>query len=276
VSKKKSNQKRGKDMAAKKTTVLTFSTEEGPLFQPLPVKRTFMEIANQIRSSIYSKTLKPGDKLPSERELTAQFGVGRISVREALRVLEQAGLILIKQGSAGGAYVKAADTSAISESVYDLVSRSDICLEDLTEVRLAVEKQILQSAFDKITADDMEMLEKSIKELEMVIKKKTREDIPVYFELTNFHVIIARATRNPVFEIILKVLMNVTVKVINPQLTNVERLKKHLSFHKAIYKALESRDLERAIEETEKHMLEVARQYFGIMRKKDNKNTKQT
>ena len=149
-------------MAAKKTTVLTSSMEEGPLFQPLPVKRTFMEIANQIRSSIYSKTLKPGDKLPSERELTAQFGVGRISVREALRMLEQAGLILIKQGSGGGAYVKAADTSAISESVYDLVSRSDISLEDLTEVRLAVEKQILQSAFEKITADDLEMLEKSI------------------------------------------------------------------------------------------------------------------
>jgi GntR family transcriptional repressor for pyruvate dehydrogenase complex len=255
-------------MAAKKTTVLTSSTEEGALFQPLPVKRTFMEIANQIRSSIYSKTLKPGDKLPSERELTAQFGVGRISVREALRMLEQAGLILIKQGSGGGAYVKAADTSAISESVYDLVSRSDICLEDLTEVRLAVEKQILQSAFDKITADDMEMLEKSIKELEMVIKKKTREDIPVYFELTNFHVIIARATKNPVFEIILKVLMNVTVKVLNLKLTDVERLKKHLSFHKTIYKAIKSRDLECAMEETEKHMLEVAHQYSGMMRKK--------
>jgi GntR family transcriptional regulator, transcriptional repressor for pyruvate dehydrogenase complex len=253
-------------MATKKTTVLTSSMEEGPLFQPLRVKRTFMEIANQIRSSIYSKTLKPGDKLPSERELAAQFSVGRISVREALRMLEQAGLILIKQGSGGGAYVKAADTSAISESVYDLVSRSDISLGDLTEVRLAVEKQILQYAFEKINADDLEMLEKSMEELEMVIKKKTRKDIPVYFELTNFHVIIARATRNPVFEIILKVLMNVTVRVINPQLTDIEHLKKHVSLHKAIYKAIKSHNLERAIEETEKHMLEVAHQYSGIMR----------
>jgi GntR family transcriptional repressor for pyruvate dehydrogenase complex len=254
-------------MAAKKTTVLTSSMEEGPLFQPLPAKRTFVEIANQIRNSIYSRTLKPGDKLPSERELTAQFNVGRISVREALRMLEQAGLILIKQGSGGGAYIRAADTSAISESVYDLVSRSDISLKDLTEVRLAVEKQILQCAFEKITADDLETLEKSIEELEMVIKKKTQQDIPVYFELTNFHVIIARMTRNPVFEIIQIVLMNVTVKVLNLQLTDVERLKKHVSFHKAIYKAIKSRNLERAIEETEKHMLEVARQYSGIKRK---------
>jgi GntR family transcriptional regulator, transcriptional repressor for pyruvate dehydrogenase complex len=255
-------------MAAKKTTVTTPSMAEGPLFEPLPAKRTFVEIASQIRSSIYSKTLNPGDKLPSERELTAQFGVGRISVREALRMLEQAGLIMIKQGSGGGAYVKAADTSAVSESVYDLVSRNDISLEDLTEVRLAVEKQILQSAFDKITADDMEMLEESIQELETVIRKKTRKDVPVYVELTNFHVIIARATRNPVFEIILKVLMNVTVKVINLQLTNIERLKRHLSFHKAIYSAIKDHDLDRAIKKTEEHMLEVARQYSGITHNK--------
>jgi GntR family transcriptional repressor for pyruvate dehydrogenase complex len=255
-------------MAIKKTTVIHPSMEESPFFQPLPVKRTFMEIASQIRNSIYSKILKPGDKLPSERELAAQFNVGRISVREALRMLEQAGLILIKQGSGGGAYVRAADTSAVAESVYDLVSRNDIRLEDLTEVRLAVEKQILLSAFDKITTDDLEMLEKSIEELETVIKKKTRKDIPVYFELTNFHLIIARATRNPVFEIILKVLMNVTIKVINMQLTDAERLKKHLLFHKAIYQAIKSRDLDRAIKKTEEHMLEVAHQYSGIIRKK--------
>src|SRR5512136_2169173 len=98
-------------MAQIKNPSPTSSKEEGPLFQPLPVKRTFMEIANQIRSSIYAKTLKPGDKLPSERELAVQFNVGRISVREALRMLEQAGLIFIKQGSSGGAYVKEADTS---------------------------------------------------------------------------------------------------------------------------------------------------------------------
>jgi GntR family transcriptional regulator, transcriptional repressor for pyruvate dehydrogenase complex len=255
-------------MTEKKIKVHTSPMKKNLLFEPLPVKRTFMEIASQVKNLIYSKTLKPGDKLPSERELAAQFNVGRISVREALRMLEQAGLILIKQGSGGGAYVKAADTSAVSESVYDLVSRNDIRLEDLTEVRLAVEKQILQSAFDKINDNDLEMLEKSIEEQEMIIKKKTRQDIPVYYELTNFHIILARATRNPVFEIILKVLMNVTVKVLNLKLTDVERLKKHLLFHKAIYKAIKERDLERAIEKIEGHMLEVAHQYSSIIRKK--------
>jgi GntR family transcriptional regulator, transcriptional repressor for pyruvate dehydrogenase complex len=243
----------------------------GALFQPLPVKRTFKKIADQIRSSIYSKTLKPGDKLPSERELAVQFNVGRISVREALRMLEQAGLIFIKQGSGGGAYVKAADTSVLAESIYDLVWRNDISTEDLTEVRLAVEKQILQSAFDKITDDDLKMLEDSINELEKAIRKKTKRDVPVYFELTNYHVILARATRNPVFEIILNVLMNVTAKVLDLKLTDVERLKKHVSFHKAIFNAIKNRDLDGAIEQMEEHMLVVAHQYSGIIRKKNIK-----
>lgn len=237
------------------------------MFQPLPEKRTFKEIAEQIKNSIFANTLKPGDKLPSERELAIQFNVGRISVREALRMLEQAGLIFIRQGSGGGAYVKEADTSVIAESVYDLVWRSDVRLEDLTEARLAVEKQILQSAFDKFTQDDLKMLKQSIDELEAAIRGNTKQHIPVHYDVSNFHLILARTTRNPVFEILLKVLVNVTVRVINSELTDMERLRKHLFFHKAIYKAIQNHDLDTAIGKMEEHMLEVARQYSGKIRK---------
>ncbi len=241
------------------------------MFQPLPEKRTFKEIAEQIKSSIYEKTLKPGDKLPSERELAAQFKVGRISVREALRMLEQAGLIFIRQGTSGGAYVKEADTSVIAESVYDLVWRSDIRLEDLTEARLAVEKQILQSAFRKISEDDLKMLRQSVNELEADIRGSTRRRIPVHYDVSNFHLVLARATRNPVFEILIKVLMNVTIKVIDRKLTDMERLKKHLAFHKAIYKAVQDRDLDAAIAKMEEHMLDVAQQYSGVISKRSRK-----
>ena len=254
-----------------KKAIIHDSQTGGTLFQPLPEKRTFKEIAERIRRSIYANTLKSGDKLPSERELAAQFSVGRISVREALRMLEQAGLIFIKQGSSGGAYVKEADTSVIAESVYDLVWRSDIRLEDLTEARLAVEKQILQSAFDKFTEDDLKMLKQSVTELETAIRGNTKRHIPVHYDVSNFHLILARTTRNPVFEILLKVLVNVTVKVINRKLTDMERLRKHLSFHKAIYKAIQDSDLDAAIAKMEEHMLDVAHQYSGVIRKRNQK-----
>ncbi len=238
----------------------------GNLFKPLPEKRTFKEIAEQIRSSIHAKTLKPGDKLPSERELAAQFKVGRISVREALRMLEQAGLVFIRQGTSGGAYVKEADTSVIAESVYDLVSRNDIRLEDLTEARLAVEKQILQSAFDKITKDDLVKLEQCVNDFESAIRGKAAKcRTPVHYDVSQFHLVLARATRNPVFEILLNVLMNVTIKVIDRKLTDIQRLKKHLSYHKAIYEAFRDHNLAAAISTMEEHLLHVAAQYSGTV-----------
>jgi GntR family transcriptional repressor for pyruvate dehydrogenase complex len=256
-------------MSIKKITE-SYTSSEGSMFQPLPEKRTFMEIAGQIRSSIFANTLKPGDKLPSERELAAQFNVGRISVREALRMLEQAGLIFIKHGSNGGAYIKEADTSVITESVYDLVWRSDIRLEDLTEARLAVEKQILQNAFDKITEDDLKMLGECIEELEKTIREETERNIPIHYEVSKFHLVLARATKNPVFEILLKVLVNVTVKVLDFKLTDLERHKKHLSSHKTIYKAIKSHDLDMATKAMEKHILDVEHQYSGVLYKRKN------
>jgi GntR family transcriptional regulator, transcriptional repressor for pyruvate dehydrogenase complex len=257
-------------MSIKKITE-SYSAAGGTLFQPLPEKRTFKEIAEQIRSSIYANTLKPGDKLPSERELAVQFKVGRISVREALRMLEQAGLIFIKQGSNGGAYVKEADTSVITESVYDLVWRSDIRLEDLTEARLAVEKQILQNAFNKITENDLKMLGECVEEMEKITSEKIDRDIPIHYEVSKFHLVLARATKNPVFEILLKVLVSVTAKVLDLKLTDMERLKKHFSSHKAIYQAIKSHDLDMATEAMEKHMLDIEYQYSGVINKRKHK-----
>ena len=79
------------------------------IFDPIPTRRIFEEIADQIRQRIYDGDLKPGDRLPGERDLASQFGVGRMVVREALRTLEEGGLVQIKKGSDGGAFVKEAD-----------------------------------------------------------------------------------------------------------------------------------------------------------------------
>jgi GntR family transcriptional regulator, transcriptional repressor for pyruvate dehydrogenase complex len=257
-----------------KKVIKSYSAAEESLFQPLPEKRTFKEIAEQIRRSIYANTLKTGDKLPSERELAKQFNVGRISVREALRMLEQAGLIFIKQGSSGGAYVKEADTSVITESVYDLIWRTDIGLDDLTEARLAVENLILQNAFDKITGNDIKVLGECIEELEKIVQGKISRDKLNHHELSKFHLVLARATKNPVFEILLKILGNVTIKVLDLKLTDMERIRKHLASHKAIYQAIKSHDLDKAIKAMENHLLDVKIQYSGLFRKIKNNRIK--
>ena len=75
------------------------------MFQPYKGRRAFEDIAAEIKDAILSDRLSIGDRLPSERDLAEQFQVGRVTIREAFRTLETMGLIQVKKGSRGGAFV---------------------------------------------------------------------------------------------------------------------------------------------------------------------------
>jgi GntR family transcriptional regulator, transcriptional repressor for pyruvate dehydrogenase complex len=219
----------------------------GCLFKALPSKRAFDEIADQIKDLIYSKTLKPGDKLPPERKLATQFGTGRMAVREALRILEHSGLIIVKQGSEGGAFVKEADTSMATEIISGLMRRSSLTMEDVMEVRVEIERAILEAAIARITESEMEMLAKRIDDAEAMIREDERGINPIDFFLlgetyADFHLILGRATKNPVYEIIMDCLMRASHGVMTQQMIPSERFKEHLAFHKNLYNALEQKD----------------------------------
>ena len=116
-------------------------------FKALPEKRTFKEIEKQIREMIFSGALKPGDKLPSENELASQFGVARPAVREALRTLEHAGFIVVKQGNTGGSYIKELDAAVTAASLSDLMRQGNISLRHLSDARLAIERVVVKQGF---------------------------------------------------------------------------------------------------------------------------------
>jgi DNA-binding GntR family transcriptional regulator len=71
-------------------------------FARIRSRRTFEEVCSEIKKLIIKGILRPGNKLPSESELARQFGVGRQTIREGLRLLELSGFITIQKGSAGG------------------------------------------------------------------------------------------------------------------------------------------------------------------------------
>jgi GntR family transcriptional repressor for pyruvate dehydrogenase complex len=76
------------------------------MFEQVQQNRIFQDVTRQIEEAILSRQLKAGDRLPSERELQETFRVSRGTLREALRVLEQKGLVTIKTGAKGGAVVR--------------------------------------------------------------------------------------------------------------------------------------------------------------------------
>src|SRR3954453_22346754 len=94
--------------------------------QPVERRKVYEQIAEQLLGQISSRRLKPGDPLPPERELTESFGVGRSSIREALRMLESQGVIT---AASGGALVVASAANPLNSSlrlVFTLDDRAGI------------------------------------------------------------------------------------------------------------------------------------------------------
>src|SRR5436190_3639698 len=124
-------------MTAARRTRVDGVTES--MFAPVSVARASSAIAEQIRTAILTGKLKAGDRLSPERELAEQFGVSRVTVRDALRSLEAMGLIEVKVGARGGAFVTAPTGSKVAQTMSDMMLMSVSTPEDIVEARLIVE-----------------------------------------------------------------------------------------------------------------------------------------
>src|SRR5262249_13744699 len=92
-------------------------------------------IVDQIRGLIRDEKLRPGDRLPSERELGERMRVSRVTVREALRVLEASGLVEIRVGAKGGSFVTSPSSQKIGTGLADLINLSPLTASEVTEAR---------------------------------------------------------------------------------------------------------------------------------------------
>ncbi len=116
------------------------------MFQAAKQTKIFQDVVEQIQEAILDGRLEAGDTLPAERELKEMFNISRGTLREALRVLEQKGLIEIKLGVGGGSVVKAVDTAQFSESLGLLIRSQKVSLNHLAEFREDVEGIVAASA----------------------------------------------------------------------------------------------------------------------------------
>jgi len=222
-------------------------------FKHLQMKRAFEEISDEIKNLIYSGELKPGDRLPSERELANQFGSGRMVVREAMRMLEQSGFVYIKKGSEGGAIIKDSDSSVVSRSLSDMIRLGNISLDHLTETRLALEMTILEYVVDRLTEERAIALKENIDFTEKLIAQRTmsREGN------ISFHLLLAKSANNPLLEILVESIMEVVLYFLKKFTPDIEYSKKVLSYHMQIYDALLSKDIVAAKSAMKEHLLDV-------------------
>ena len=228
--------------------------KKSTLFKPLDTQRAFEKISNQIKNLILSGELKPGDKLPSEREIAAQFRTGRMVVREALRILEQSDLIYIKQGSDGGAYIKELDTKHIANSFSDAIQRSDLTVEKLIEVRSGIEKAVIALAIERMSDQEIESLLQNINKADEMINHQTT----AAEQHIDFHLLLAKGSKNQLYEMIIESLMTITHTFVETLTEHAMPLKEHIKKHLEIYNAIKERDVIKAQEKIEEHIQQIS------------------
>src|SRR5271156_6809159 len=131
-------------------------------FRPIRTRRAFEEICERIREQLALGVLKPGDKLPPERELAQQLGVSRNVLREALRTLEMAGILKLQKGVKGGAFIREGDTGRMNEVMRDMLSLGTISVRELSEARIHVLDLAVRLACVNARQRDFEALEANI------------------------------------------------------------------------------------------------------------------
>lgn len=170
--------------------------------------RVFQEIITQIEDAIVSGELKEGERLPPEREITDMTGTSRGTVREALRVLEQKGLIVIKTGTAGGAFVRPVSPQKVSESLALLIQTQQVSMKDLAEFREGVEGIATGLAAKRAQRRDIERLQGLLQEARMHLDRGD-EGWADFIETDNrIHMAIAEISRNQIYKLVLETVHN--------------------------------------------------------------------
>jgi GntR family transcriptional regulator, transcriptional repressor for pyruvate dehydrogenase complex len=167
------------------------------MFINIKEKRLFEKIVDQIKDAVSSGRLKPGDSLPPENELARILGVGRSALREALRILELLGIVVIKKGNRGGTFVQEVPSNRQMVDYFsDHLRLGNINIQELTEARYWIESLVIDIVAQKATKKDLDLLEESIERSEQLYRSGMETE--KLYENFNFHILMAKITRNRV------------------------------------------------------------------------------
>jgi len=234
--------------------------------KPLPTRgdvirrrRLYEDVANRIEAQISGGLYKPGDLLPSERELMAHFGVGRPAVREGLFALKKMGLLAIGQGGRSRVTTPNSDTlvASLSGAARHLLSASD-GVRHFQSARRFFETGLVRHAAENATPTDLTALAKSLGE-----NREALGDLEG-FERTDveFHHTIVLVARNPIFEAIHQGMVTWLTEQRHITLQAPRQHELAYRAHEQIYAAIKDRDVDRAERMMRDHLRHVEKIYW--------------
>jgi len=217
-------------------------------FVPIRPTRASTDVIAQIRAAILSGRYRSGDRLPTEREMARQFGVSRVTIRDALRALEASGLIEVRVGGHGGPFVAGPDAAALSESLGNHFHLSGTTFRELAEARLALETTAARLATERATPEDLAALREALAEAADSASRSL-----------DFHESLVQSAHNKALlvmwaatRVLLKEAFD-TLHARQPDMVEVAR-----RVHRELYEAIEKRDPERAVRLMREHLYDFA------------------
>ena len=170
--------------------MLARSKQQEKLFSPIKASKLSDEVYDQIVSLISRGTLKPGDKIPSERELAADLGVSRQSVREALNRAEVMGLIQVRQGE--GSFILSSINKSLKPPLTIIIEKEAERIFEFIEIRKLIEGWCAEKAASEATAEDLKNMGTILDKMKKVASKdKQWEELDL-----KLHLSFAKATHN--------------------------------------------------------------------------------
>jgi len=210
-------------------------------FTPVRQVRASGEIVTQIERAIFDGDLKSGDRLESERELAERFGVSRITVRDALRVLEARGLVHVKVGASGGAFVSETNADQVAESISTMILLRKMTLSGVAEARTVVETATCELAAERADGGAIERIERSVEKGRSVV----REQAPHTEASMDFHVAVADASGNELLKATVAAYRDLLVQTLH-DMRDVRSARATQKAHEEILDAIRSHDPEAA------------------------------
>lgn len=227
-------------------------------FAPIAPQRAFEDIAAQIRELVARGKLKPGDRLPAERDLAVKLNVSRNTLREALRALELSGMIQLRKGASGGAFVIPGNSDVVVNGMRDLYHLGAISPAELTEARIWLESMVVRIACERLTAQEIDALELNV--TAAADAYKAGDFVESARLHRQFHVMLGAATRNPVIAIMMEGVMEVMGKFVD-SIGPTDKVSTQSS-RRRLLKHLRDRDADAATSEITRFLERLHRDYM--------------
>lgn len=225
------------------------------MYTPIHSGRLYEQVVAQIEGRILSGELRPGDKLPAERELAEQFGVSRTAIREAMKALTQSGLVEIQPGR--GTFVTDSTSMVVRHSLDRLVRvGNETGIQDLVEVREILEPEIAALAALRAGSEDIQAMENAVKAMDLAM-----DDPDTFIEADlDFHLALAHGSNNALIPILIDSLVDL-LREHRKRAASVEGgLERGQPFHKIILDAIKENDADNARESMRAHLEQVRKE----------------